>query len=48
MVRHVLDAVEPLLAETLVVVGPDMDNVAAAVQLAKNVIQKDQAGTGDG
>ena len=48
MVRHVLDAVEPLVpAETLVVVGPDMDNVAAAVQPAKNVIQKDQAGTGD-
>ncbi|MEC8136206.1 MAG: NTP transferase domain-containing protein, partial [Pseudomonadota bacterium] len=38
MVRHVLDAVEPLVpAETLVVVGPDMDNVAAAVQPAKNV-----------
>ena len=48
MVRHVLDAVEPLVpAETLVVVGPDMGNVAAAVQPAKNVIQKDQAGTGD-
>ena len=48
MVRHVLDAVEPLVpAETLVVVGPDMDNVAAAVRPAKNVIQKDQAGTGD-
>ncbi|MED5359690.1 MAG: bifunctional UDP-N-acetylglucosamine diphosphorylase/glucosamine-1-phosphate N-acetyltransferase GlmU [Pseudomonadota bacterium] len=48
MVRHVLDAVEPLVpAETLVVVGPDMGNVAAAVKPAKNVIQKDQAGTGD-
>ena len=41
MVRHVLDAVEPLApAETLVVVGPDMDNVAAAVQPAKKLLSR--------
>jgi len=48
MVCHVLDAVAPLGPdETLVVVGPGMDDVAAAVHPARSVVQTDQAGTGD-
>ena len=48
MVCHVLDAVAPLNPnETCVVVGPGMDDVAAAVYPVRTVVQTNQNGTGD-
>lgn len=48
MVHHVLDAVAPLSPkEIVVVVGPGMANVEAAVAPHKTVVQPTQSGTGD-
>ena len=48
MVGHVQAAVDALGADrTVVVVGPGMDNVAAAVAPAQTAIQERQAGTAD-
>jgi bifunctional UDP-N-acetylglucosamine pyrophosphorylase/glucosamine-1-phosphate N-acetyltransferase len=48
MIRHVLDALRPLdPAETIVVVGRDMDGVARAVAPMPSVIQSPPRGTGD-
>src|SRR5882757_1722955 len=48
MIRHVLDAVGALEPSRLiVVVGPDMDDVAKAAAPAETVIQSTQRGTGD-
>lgn len=48
MVGHVQAAVEALGTDrTVVVVGPGMDNVAAAVAPAKTAVQEKQAGTAD-
>jgi bifunctional UDP-N-acetylglucosamine pyrophosphorylase / glucosamine-1-phosphate N-acetyltransferase len=48
MIRHVLDAVGALEPSRLiVVVGPDMDDVAKAAAPAETVIQPTQRGTGD-
>lgn len=48
MVLHAIAAAEALgLARAVVVVGPGMENVAAAVQPYDTALQKDQRGTGD-
>jgi bifunctional UDP-N-acetylglucosamine pyrophosphorylase / glucosamine-1-phosphate N-acetyltransferase len=48
MIRHVIDALRPLdPAETIVVVGRDMDSVARAVAPALSVVQSPPRGTGD-
>jgi len=48
MVQHVVKAAEALGPERIVVVvGPGMDNVAAAVAPHTTVVQERQAGTGD-
>ena len=48
MIRHVLEAVAALRPlHTLVVIGPGMDKVAAAVEPAEIVVQPLQRGTGD-
>ncbi|MDJ0950374.1 MAG: bifunctional UDP-N-acetylglucosamine diphosphorylase/glucosamine-1-phosphate N-acetyltransferase GlmU [Alphaproteobacteria bacterium] len=48
MIGHVLAALGPLeLGRTVVVVGPDMDDVAAAVAPHPTVVQPGQNGTGD-
>ncbi len=48
MVRHVLEAVAPLKPDlVIVVVGPGMEAVAAAVAPHRTVIQERQLGTGD-
>ncbi|HZH26315.1 MAG TPA: bifunctional UDP-N-acetylglucosamine diphosphorylase/glucosamine-1-phosphate N-acetyltransferase GlmU [Azospirillaceae bacterium] len=48
MVNHVLAAVEPLRPDRLVVVvGPNMESVAAAVAPARTAVQTQQRGTAD-
>jgi bifunctional UDP-N-acetylglucosamine pyrophosphorylase/glucosamine-1-phosphate N-acetyltransferase len=48
MIRHVIDALRPLdPAETIVVVGRDMDRVARAVAPMPSVTQSPPRGTGD-
>src|SRR5665213_1824764 len=48
MVRHVLDAVQPLdPVETIVVIGPKMTAVAKAVAPCLTAIQSPPRGTGD-
>jgi bifunctional UDP-N-acetylglucosamine pyrophosphorylase/glucosamine-1-phosphate N-acetyltransferase len=48
MIRHVIDAVRPLdPAETIIVIGRDMDAVADAVAPTRNVVQSPPRGTGD-
>jgi bifunctional UDP-N-acetylglucosamine pyrophosphorylase / glucosamine-1-phosphate N-acetyltransferase len=48
MIRHVIDALRPLdPAETIVVIGRDMDAVARAVAPAPSVVQSPPRGTGD-
>ena len=47
MIRHVLDALEPLAAgRTVVVVGPGMADLAEQVAPAEPVVQTDRLGTG--
>jgi bifunctional UDP-N-acetylglucosamine pyrophosphorylase/glucosamine-1-phosphate N-acetyltransferase len=48
MIAHLLDAVRPLApAETVVVVGPQMQDVARTVAPAQRVVQDPPLGTGD-
>jgi bifunctional UDP-N-acetylglucosamine pyrophosphorylase / glucosamine-1-phosphate N-acetyltransferase len=48
MIAHLLQALEPLRpAATVVVIGPQMDNVARTVTPAQTVIQNTPLGTGD-
>ncbi len=48
MIRYVIDALRPLdPAETIVVIGRDMDAVARAVAPARSVVQSPPRGTGD-
>jgi len=48
MIRHVIDALRPLdPAETVIVIGRDMDPVARAVAPARSVVQSPPRGTGD-
>jgi bifunctional UDP-N-acetylglucosamine pyrophosphorylase / glucosamine-1-phosphate N-acetyltransferase len=48
MIRHVLDALEPLRpVDTIVVIGHDMDAVARAVAPARTAIQSPPRGTAD-
>ena len=48
MIRHLLDALQPLTpAATVVVVGPQMDDVARAVAPAECALQDPPLGTGD-
>ena len=48
MIRHVLEALRPLdPAETVVVLGPGMEQVVRAVAPAKTAIQSPPRGTGD-
>jgi len=48
MIRHVIDAVRPHdPAETIIVIGRDMDPVARAVAPARSVVQSAPRGTGD-
>src|ERR1700686_4947736 len=48
MIRHVIDALHPLdPAETIIVIGRDMDPVARAVAPARSVVQSPPRGTGD-
>jgi bifunctional UDP-N-acetylglucosamine pyrophosphorylase/glucosamine-1-phosphate N-acetyltransferase len=48
MIAHLLDAVQPLTpAATLVVIGPQMDDVARVVAPAECVVQDPPLGTGD-
>src|SRR6516225_11516960 len=48
MIAHLLQALEPLRpAATIVVIGPQMDDVARAVAPAEIVIQHPPRGTGD-
>jgi bifunctional UDP-N-acetylglucosamine pyrophosphorylase / glucosamine-1-phosphate N-acetyltransferase len=48
MIQHVIDALRPLdPAETIVVIGRDMDAVADAVAPAQSVMQSPPRGTGD-
>jgi bifunctional UDP-N-acetylglucosamine pyrophosphorylase/glucosamine-1-phosphate N-acetyltransferase len=47
MIRHVLDALEPLAAaQSVVVLGPDMPALAEAVRPAIPVVQEERLGTG--
>lgn len=48
MICHVLDAISPLNPDVrAVIVGPDMDNLTAAVAPVPTAIQKNQLGTAD-
>lgn len=48
MIHHVLAAVEPLgPGKRIVVVGPDMDDLSAAVAPNPTVVQRDRLGTAD-
>ena len=48
MIRHVIDVLGPLdPAETIIVIGRDMDRVADAVAPARSVTQSPPRGTGD-
>ncbi len=48
MIRHVIDALRPLApAETVIVLGRDMDSLARAVSPMPSVIQSPPRGTGD-
>src|SRR5579875_2682008 len=48
MIEHVLAAVAPLApARRIVVIGPDMEAVAAVVAPAETAVQEAQRGTGD-
>ena len=48
MVLHVLDALAPLEPEiSVVIVGPDMDDLTAAVAPVPTAVQQDQLGTAD-
>src|SRR5260370_22341161 len=48
MIRHVTEALRPLdPAETVVVLGPGMEQVARAVAPAKIAVQSPPRGTGD-
>jgi bifunctional UDP-N-acetylglucosamine pyrophosphorylase/glucosamine-1-phosphate N-acetyltransferase len=48
MIRHVIDALRPLApAETVIVLGRDMDSLARAVSPVPSVIQSPPRGTGD-
>ena len=48
MIAHVVAALAPLAPDPLVVVvGPDMDEIATAVPSAHIAVQRDQRGTGD-
>jgi bifunctional UDP-N-acetylglucosamine pyrophosphorylase/glucosamine-1-phosphate N-acetyltransferase len=47
MILHLLDMLQPLApAKTVVVVGPDMEQIDRAVAPAPTVLQKDRLGTG--
>src|SRR5229473_3839300 len=48
MIAHLLDALQPLTpAATVVVVGPQMDDVARVVAPAQTIVQDPPLGTGD-